>query len=104
MNFYRRPIARYPVDDGEDLDDDFVPPPTELRETNNKNEDKQMKIYYILNTVSEHSTTINGYFSSLEKAKDALESCCDWYRSYGTGRIYEVELNTKNYPKLVYKN
>ena len=63
-----------------------------------------MKIYYILNTINEWDTTINGYFSSLDKAKEALKKCCDWYRSDGTGRIYEIELDSlSSIPKLVYK-
>ena len=64
-----------------------------------------MKIYYILNTTNEYCTHITGYFSSLDKAKEALKQCCDWYRSYGTGRIYEIELDSlSSIPKLVYKN
>lgn len=64
-----------------------------------------MLIYYIQNTINERGdTTINGYFSSLKKAKEELKNCCDWYRSYGTGKIYTVELNSKDYPELVFEN
>ena len=64
-----------------------------------------MKVYYILNTTGEYNTSIKGYFSSLDKAKEALKQCCDWYRSYGTGRIYEIELDSlSSMPKLVYRN
>ena len=65
-----------------------------------------MKIYYIENNVDERGThVIMGYYSTLEKAKEALKDCCDWYRSKGTGEIYEVELDAKHqYPELVYKN
>ena len=64
-----------------------------------------MKIYYILNTVSEFDAEIRGYYSSLEKAEEALKDCSDWYRSKGKGRIYEVELDSKDRDhKLVYEN
>lgn len=66
--------------------------------------EKEMKIYFIKNTINEYDTTIRGYFSSLDNAKEALKKCEDWWRSKGTGRIYEVELDTLNsYPKLVYE-
>ena len=64
-----------------------------------------MKIYYIKNTIDEYRTTIRGYFTSLTKAKEALKDCCDWYRSYGTGRIYAIEANNLHaLPELVYEN
>lgn len=63
------------------------------------------KIYYIENLVTEWRTRIVGYYSSLENAKEALKDCADWYRPNGTGKIYEVELDShEKYPKLVYEN
>lgn len=62
------------------------------------------KIYYIENLVSEWCSRIVGYYSTLENAKEALKDCADWYRPNGTGKIYEVELDSNElYPKLVYE-
>lgn len=64
-----------------------------------------MKIYYIENTINEFNSRINGYFTSLPKAKEALKDCCDWYRSKGTGKIYAIETNKLGaFPVLVYEN
>lgn len=62
------------------------------------------KIYYIENTVDEWHTEISGYFATLDKAKEALKDCRDWYRPQGTGRIYEVGFGLGKRPKLVYEN
>lgn len=62
------------------------------------------KIYYIENTVDEHNTQINGYFRTLDEAKEGLKDCCDWYRPKGTGRIYMVAFGLHSKPELVYEN
>lgn len=51
-------------------------------------------LYYIKNTVNECDSRIQGYFSTLDKAQEALKDCCDWYRSKGTGKIYRVDMDT----------
>lgn len=62
-------------------------------------------IYVIKNTVNEWNSETKGYFSSLDKAKEALKECCDWYRSKGTGKIYRIRLNALRVaPELVYEN
>ena len=62
-------------------------------------------VYYIRNTISEYKSNIRGYFGSLDKAKEALQNCSDWYRHKGTGKIYRIRLNTLNAtPELVYAN
>lgn len=53
-----------------------------------------MKLFYIENTVDERNSRIMGYFSTLDAAQDALKSCEDWYRSKGTGKIYQVDMDT----------
>lgn len=60
-----------------------------------------MKIYYIETTDNEWSSSIKGYYSTFEKAKEALQHHNNWYRPNGTGRIYEITLDT-NEKKLVY--
>lgn len=61
-------------------------------------------VYFIENTVNECDTCIRGYFSSLDDAKKALQSCSNWYESKGTGKIYFVKFGLKENPKLVYRN
>ena len=61
------------------------------------------KIYYIENTVDEYHTQINGYFPTLDEAKEKLNDCCDWYRPKGTGRIYMVAFGLYPNPELVYE-
>jgi hypothetical protein len=64
-----------------------------------------MKLYYIENAASERHSLINGYFSTLQKAQEALKDCCDWYRSKGTGEIYQVDIDVLNpTPILVCKD
>lgn len=59
-------------------------------------------VYFIKNTIDEWNDRIIGYYSSLEKAQEALKDCCDWYRSKGTGRIYRAPLNNSEAtPELV---
>lgn len=60
-----------------------------------------MKIYYI-QTYGEFRSYIEGYYSTLEKAKENMCHFGDWYRAKGTGEIYEVTLDT-NETRLVYK-
>ena len=62
-----------------------------------------MKIYYIETTDNEWSSSIKGYYSTLEKAKQALQHEGNWYRPKGTGEIYELTLDT-NKCRLVYEN
>lgn len=61
-------------------------------------------VYYIKNTISEFSSECNGYFKTLDEAKEALKKCSDWYKPKGTGRIYWVEFGLNKRPKLMYKN
>lgn len=62
------------------------------------------KIYYIQNTVDERYSKIRGYFSTLEKAKEELKECSDWFSPKGTGKIYSINLDVLNdEPKLEYK-
>ncbi|MGN0004567.1 MAG: hypothetical protein ACI37Z_01120 [Candidatus Gastranaerophilaceae bacterium] len=64
-----------------------------------------MKIFYILNTTGERSRQISGYFSTLEKAKQALKACSDWYRENGTGKIYSINIDElEPVPELIYEN
>ena len=60
------------------------------------------KLYYITNTINEWQSKTSGFFKSLDEAMEALEECCDWYRSTGTGCIWEVEFGLNKKPKLVY--
>ena len=63
------------------------------------------KIYYIQNTINEYQSRITGYYSSFEKAKEALKECNDWYRSKGTGKIYKVQLDVSAFfTTLIYEN
>lgn len=62
---------------------------------------KIMELFYIKNTIDERSSQISGYFSTLEKALEALKDCCDWYRSNGTGEIYKINVDELN-PKPVF--
>lgn len=61
-----------------------------------------MKIYYIKTSDNEWSRSIKGYYSTLEKAKEAILHENDWYRENGTGQIYELTLDS-NVTKLVYE-
>ena len=62
-----------------------------------------MKIYYIYTTDNEWRGSIKGYYSSLEKAKEAICHHSNWWRPKGTGEIYELTLDT-NEKRLVYAN
>lgn len=44
--------------------------------------------YEIKNTVSEYNSSTTGRYITLDLAKEALKTKCDWYRDYGTGTIY----------------
>lgn len=61
-------------------------------------------IYYIENTVNEWHSTIRGYFATEEEAREALKSCCDWYRPNGTGRIYFQPFGLNQPRQLIYEN
>ena len=53
------------------------------------------KIYCIKNTIDSYGTLIIvGFYSTYEKALEAVQECADWYRPKGTGHIYEVILDT----------
>ena len=60
-------------------------------------------IYYIENTINEMHSMCQGYFNTLDDAKEALKKCSDWYRPNGTGKIYYVEFGLNKNRKLVYK-
>ncbi len=44
--------------------------------------------YYIKNSIDEFRSEPSVYAETLEKAKEAIKYCADWYLSNGTGRIY----------------
>lgn len=60
-------------------------------------------IYFIENTINEIATTVKGYFSTLDDAKEALKECNNWFRPKGTGNIYFREFGLNKPNKLVYK-
>ncbi len=60
-----------------------------------------MELFYIQNTVDKHNSRINGYFSSLDTAKEALKHCCDWQRENGTGLIFQVDMDVLNAPAIL---
>ena len=60
-------------------------------------------VYFIENTINEFATTVKGYFSTLDDAKEALKECSNWFRPKGTGRIYFQEFGLNKPTKLVYK-
>ncbi len=62
------------------------------------------KIYYIENTIDEWHTDIQGYFHTLDDAKEALKDCADWCRPKGTGKIYSIKFGLDQNPKLEYEN
>lgn len=59
------------------------------------------KIYYIKCTVDEYRSEIKGYFKTLEEAKEALKSCCNWFCPYNTGKIYSQEFGLNGKTELV---
>ena len=60
-------------------------------------------IFFIMNTVDEWHSAIKGYFKSFDEAREALKDCCDWYRDYGTGRIYFQEFGLDSTPVEVFR-
>ena len=56
-------------------------------------------IYCIKNTTSEFSSEFTRFCSTLAKAKEELENCCNWYSRNGTGKIYKIILDTGCKPK-----
>lgn len=61
-------------------------------------------IYYIENTVSEYSSSIQGYFPTIESAIEAIAECADWWMPKGTGRIYETDFGLHAKKKLVWRD
>lgn len=59
------------------------------------------KIYYIECTTSEFHSGIQGYFETLEEAKEALKSCSNWYCPKNTGKIYSQELGLNGKKELI---
>lgn len=62
-------------------------------------------IFVIRNTVDERHSASQGFFKTIEEAREAITKCCDWFRDYGTGEIwfYKFGLWEKNYRVLVEK-
>lgn len=46
------------------------------------------EFYEIENTISEYYSSMSGRYITLDLAKEALKTKCDWYREKGTGTIY----------------
>lgn len=61
-------------------------------------------IYYIETTKNEWTSGIDGFFNTLEEAKEALKECSNWYRPKGTGKIFFKEFGLNTIPKLIYNN
>ena len=61
------------------------------------------KIYYIETSDNEWSSSIKGYYSTLDNAKKDMKNFSNWYRPNGTGQIYELTLDTHESPVLVYE-
>jgi hypothetical protein len=61
-------------------------------------------IYIIENSTSEWGRSDSGYFLSLGDAVDAMQHCCDWWRSNGTGRIYRVKPGLHEARMLVWEH
>ena len=57
----------------------------------------EIKWFEIHNTVSEYSTECTGKYATLEEAKEDLKNKEDWYRSLGTGSIYECSINNVDF-------
>lgn len=66
-----------------------------------KNVKNMKKIYYIKCTTSETRSSIEGYFETLEDAKEALKSCSNWCCPKNTGKIYSQELGLNGKTELV---
>lgn len=58
-------------------------------------------IFFIKNTVSERESEISGIFPDYWSARKGLAECHDWYRDYGTGRIWAVQPGVGNVPRLI---
>lgn len=69
-----------------------------------KNVKNMKKIYYIKCTVNEFRYEIQGYFETLEEAKEALKSCSNWYCPKNTGKIYSQELGLNGKIELLVDN
>lgn len=64
---------------------------------------KKEGIYFIENTINEIATKVNGYFPTLDDAKEALKECSNWFRPKGTGNIYFQKFGLNEPKKLVYQ-
>lgn len=64
---------------------------------------KKEGIYFIENTINEIATVVNGYFPTLDDAKEGLKECNNWFRPKGTGSIYFKEFGLNKPSKLVYQ-
>lgn len=53
----------------------------------------EIKWFEIHNTTSEYSSECTGKYATLEEAKEDLKNKEDWYKSLGTGSIYECSIN-----------
>lgn len=60
------------------------------------------KIYYIINTIDERATKINGFFPTFNQAYDALKHCANWWEEKGTGEIWEAEFGLNARRTCVY--
>ena len=66
-----------------------------------KNVKNMKKIYYIECTTDEYQSEIQGYFETLEEAKEALKSCSNWFCPDNTGKIYSQELGLNGKLELI---
>ena len=61
-------------------------------------------IYYIENTINEHSSWISGYFQTEEEAHEAIKECANWWGEKGTGIIWYKEFGLGKTSKKIYAN
>ena len=66
-----------------------------------KNVKNMKKIYYIECTTDEYHSEIQGYFETLEEAKEALKSCSNWFCPDNTGKIYSKEFGLNGKTELI---
>lgn len=62
------------------------------------------KIYYIKCLVDEFHYEIQGFFETLEEAKETLKSCSNWCCPKNTGKIYSRELGLNGKIELIVDN
>lgn len=58
-------------------------------------------VYYIETDCTEYSCKIDGYFSSEEDARKAIEKCSNHYGHKGSGRIFFIEFGLNKKPLLI---